>query len=92
MATFEELQRNLATLWPAIGGPGTGAAPEHTVVVVPSASLGVPIPPTLQRMVEERMLWTLFMLREPRRRMVYATSQPVEVPTSFPSTWDRARR
>ncbi len=52
---------------------------ERTVVVVPSLSLDTEV---LERIsgahhYEERMLCTLFLLRMPRTRLVYITSQPI---------------
>ncbi len=72
---FNRLQERLPTLWKDIEA-GAGV---HTSVVVPSLSFrqdeltkitGAPF-------YEERLLFTLMRLRDPRARVVYLTSQPI---------------
>ncbi len=61
--------------WPTIGSP---SEEEKTMVVVPS--LSVEVPPDLTPMIpayEERFLFLLLLLRQPRARVIYLTSMPV---------------
>ena len=66
-------------LWDLIGGanPAIGLQCENTVVVVPSISLTRQFDPSLQQPSEERMLFMLFLLRQPVR-LIYVTSTPVQ--------------
>ena len=73
---FERLKPRLLQVWKAVEG---SADQKHTSVVVPSFSLD-------QRELakvdgisfyEERLLFFLIRLRNPRARLVYVTSQPV---------------
>jgi hypothetical protein len=54
--------------------------PRESVVVVPSMSVDrvVTNPGTLSQALEERSLFLLLLLRQPRLRMVYVTSQPID--------------
>jgi hypothetical protein len=76
LAEFERLKPRLAALWDAI----TMREEEpHTTVVVPSLTLDQS---ELRKIAgasfyEERLLFLLIRLRNPRARMVYVTSQPV---------------
>jgi PGM1 C-terminal domain len=76
LATFERLKPTLAKLW----GPLTAGVDEPvTSVVVPSLTLD---PRELVKLegasfYEERFLFLLIRLRNPRARVVYVTSQPV---------------
>ena len=78
---FDELQRKLVPLWKSIERLNQD---EQTIVVVPSLSLdfegarGAKL-----QAYEERFLFLLFLLRQPRARLVYVTSQAVN-----PSTID----
>jgi PGM1 C-terminal domain/ATP-grasp domain len=74
-ARFDELQRRLPAVWAAMGLNRAG----ESVVVVPSV--------TLDRVVErrapiqsyeERFLFLLLLLRQPRLRMIYVTSAPID--------------
>ena len=72
---FEELQRKLVEQWPAIGNP---TDEDKTMVIVPS--LTVELPPEVAPLLpayEERFLFLLLLLAQPRARVVYVTSQPV---------------
>jgi len=72
---FEALQQRLVPLWKSIQEMSQD---EQTIVVVPSISLD-----TLEGSVvsmqpyEERYLFLLLLLRQPRARLVYVTSQPI---------------
>ncbi|HSK27639.1 MAG TPA: peptide ligase PGM1-related protein [Jiangellales bacterium] len=75
-ARFERLQQVMPEVWRAIGLNEPG----ESVVVVPSVSLdridergG-----TLLQAYEERFLFLLLLLRQPRLRMVYVTSMPID--------------
>ena len=73
---FAELQRGLGPLFARVFSDRLA---EQTVVVVPSLSLA---PEELAKLrgsphYEERMLCLLMLLRLPRTRVVYVTSQPV---------------
>jgi hypothetical protein len=73
---FEELQARLVPLWKSIEG---FTQDPQTIVVVPSISID-----TLEGSVvsmqpyEERYLFLLLLLRQPRARLVYVTSQPIQ--------------
>ena len=74
-ARFEALQERLVPLWHSIEHLN---ADEQTIVVVPSISVDlvdtghVPMQP-----YEERLLFMLLLLRQPRARLVYVTSLPI---------------
>ena len=75
MTAFEELQARLAELWPSIGNP---TDEDKTMVVVPS--LSVDLPPEVRPLLaayEERFLFLLLLLAQPRARVIYVSSQPV---------------
>ncbi|MUN09041.1 hypothetical protein GLX25_18205 [Agromyces luteolus] len=75
-ARFDALQARMASVWDAMRLDLDG----ESVVVVPSVSLS----PTVQRAgslaqaFEERYLFLLLLLRQPRLRMVYVTSTPID--------------
>jgi hypothetical protein len=71
---FDELQRGLEAQWRLIGGYNEL---DQTMVVVPSVSLGLRVPGSVLQMYEERMLFLLLLLRKPRARIIYLTSQPI---------------
>jgi hypothetical protein len=73
-ARFAELQSRLAPLWRSIREMTDD---EQTIVVVPSMSVDVVLPGALQQAMEERFLFLLLLLRQPRARMVYVTSQRI---------------
>jgi hypothetical protein len=75
-ALFEDLQRQMPEVWRLIGLN----EPDESVVVVPSVSLdridergG-----TLLQAYEERYLFLLLLLRQPRLSMIYVTSMPID--------------
>ncbi|MEX2587160.1 MAG: peptide ligase PGM1-related protein [Actinomycetota bacterium] len=71
---FEALQAKLAPFWKTMADAGP-----QTVVVVPSISYDDSILGKLQglRYYEERFLILLMLLRDPRARLIYVTSQPI---------------
>ena len=73
-ARFAELQEKLVPQWQFMNR--LHASP-YTTVVVPSVSLDVDFPATVLRAYEERLLFLLLLLRQPRARIVYVTSLPI---------------
>ncbi len=73
-ARFAELQSRLPPLWRSIREMTDD---EQTIVVVPSISVDVALPGALQQAMEERFLFLLLLLRQPRARLVYVTSQRI---------------
>jgi len=79
---FAQLQRRLVPLWQLICE--VNGAGEQTIVVVPSLTVEFGgLRGSVLQAYEERFLFLLFLLRQPRARLVYVTSQPV-----VPSTVD----
>ena len=80
LARFEDLQKRLIPLWEQIGRtqPGSSDIEEpNTVVVLPSMTVDEHLPFPAQQGYEERMLFMLFLLRQPRIRLIYITSVPI---------------
>lgn len=73
-ARFEALQRQLAPLWASIQTMSQSA---QTIVVVPSLSLDAGARGVRQQALEERFLFLLLLLRQPRARLIYVTSQAI---------------
>jgi len=74
-ARFEELQRKLVPLWESIRAMNQD---EQTIVVVPSLTLDSEgLTGSLMQAYEERFLFLLLLLRQPRARLVYVTSQMI---------------
>jgi hypothetical protein len=71
---FEELQRKLVPLWESIRAFNQN---EQTIVVVPSQSVEFDVKGAEMQALEERYLFLLFLLRQPRARLVYVTSQTI---------------
>jgi hypothetical protein len=72
---FDELQQRLVPLWESIQ---TMTQDEQTIVVVPSMSIDDPgWPASVLQAYEERFLFLLLLLRQPRARLVYVTSQAI---------------
>jgi hypothetical protein len=72
---FELLQERLVPLWHSIESLNED---EQTIVVVPSISLDTIEGTSLaMQPFEERYLFLLLLLRQPRARMIYVTSQPI---------------
>ncbi|GAB3074057.1 peptide ligase PGM1-related protein [Intrasporangium mesophilum] len=73
---FDRLQARLPDVWSLQGR----AVPGESVVVVPSMTvdrLG-PRAAAMNQALEERFLFLLLLLRQPRLRMVYVTSMPID--------------
>src|SRR5262245_41167074 len=72
---FDELQTRLPRVWDSMKLNVDG----ESVVVVPSVSLdrAVDNSGSLNQAYEERYLFLLLLLRQPRLRMIYVTSMPV---------------
>jgi PGM1 C-terminal domain len=71
-ARFDALQRKLVPLWQSIERM---TDEEQTIVVVPSLSVDRPdMPSSVMQAYEERFLFLLLLLRQPRARLVYVTS------------------
>src|SRR6266481_544807 len=73
-AEFDRLQKKLVPLWKSI---------EHfnqdpqTIVVVPSMSIDAVNSGAVMQAYEERLLFLLLLLRQPRARLIYVTSQTI---------------
>lgn len=74
-AVFDRLQSQMPQVWHAMRRDD----PRESVVVVPSMTLDrvVTNPGGMSQSLEERFLFLLLLLRQPRLRMVYVTSQPI---------------
>ena len=73
-AQFDQLQRKLVPLWELIESFNQH---EQTIVVVPSMSVDVAITGLEAQGYEERFLFLLLLLAQPRARMIYVTSQAI---------------
>src|SRR5262245_34094608 len=73
-ADFDALQQKLVPLWKSIQ---TFSCDPQTIVVVPSLSLDVNFSGVVLQAYEERFLFLLLLLRQPRARLVYVTSQAI---------------
>lgn len=75
-AAYDRLQSRLAPLWESIGSK---EETPYMVVVVPSISYDAGTLDAIggSQHFEERFLIMLMLLRDPRARLVYVTSQPV---------------
>ena len=77
---FAELQKKLVPLWEVISQSSVGEMEmniPNTVVVIPSLTADVKIDIASQQAYEERMLFMLFLLRQPHLRMIFTSSMPV---------------
>lgn len=73
-ASFEELQKTLVPLWESIR---TFGDENQTIVVVPSLTIdGVEAEEV--KAYEERYLFLLLLLRQPRARLIYVTSERID--------------
>lgn len=81
---FEALQRKLVPLWAHIGRSDPGSdhleAP-NTVVVLPSMTVDMALDAPTRQGYEERMLFMLFLLRQPFVRLIYLSSTPIAAET-----------
>jgi hypothetical protein len=73
-AEFDELQRKLVPLWKSIERFNQDP---QTIVVVPSMSIDAINSGAVMQAYEERFLFLLLLLRQPRARLVYVTSQRI---------------
>jgi hypothetical protein len=71
---FDALQQKLIPLWRSIDHISQDP---QTIVVVPSISLESTIQGARQQAYEERFLFLLLLLRQPRARLIYVTSQAI---------------
>src|SRR5437773_11006974 len=70
-AQFDQLQKKLVPLWKSIERFNQDP---QTIVVVPSMSIEAIGSGTLMQAYEERFLFLLLLLRQPRARLIYVTS------------------
>jgi hypothetical protein len=73
-AQFDQLQKKLVPLWELIESFNQH---EQTIVVVPSMSVDVTVTGLEAQGYEERFLFLLLLLAQPRARMIYVTSQAI---------------
>ncbi len=73
-AQFEELQQKLIPLWESIRSFNQE---EQTIVVVPAIDVDLEMTGSILQAYEERFLFSLFLLRQPRARLIYVTSQMI---------------
>src|SRR5437667_7646254 len=71
---FEQLQKKLVPLWKSIERFNQDA---QTIVVVPSMSIDAIDSGAVMQAYEERFLFLLLLLRQPRARLIYVTSQMI---------------
>lgn len=72
---FSALQEKLIPLWQSIDHLSQD---EQTIVVVPSLSVDVHLSGSILQAYEERFLFLLLLLRQPRARLIYVTSLPIQ--------------
>src|SRR6266568_408161 len=73
-AEFDQLQKKLVPLWKAIEAFNQDP---QTIVVVPSMSIDAIGAGAVMQAYEERFLFLLLLLRQPRARLLYVTSQTI---------------
>ena len=73
-AQFDRLQNKLVSLWKSIERLNQDP---QTIVVVPSMSIDAIGSGAIMQAYEERFLFLLLLLRQPRARLIYVTSQPI---------------
>ncbi len=73
-AEFDQLQLKLVELWKFIQSMNQEA---QTIVVVPSMSIDSDLKGSELQAYEERFLFLLLLLRQPRARLIYVTSQTI---------------
>ncbi|MDT5339839.1 MAG: hypothetical protein QOD90_5344 [Mycobacterium sp.] len=76
---FDELQLSMPAVWASM----QRGFDDESVVVMPSVSMDGPTSRsgTVMQAMEERALFLLLLLRQPRLRMIYVTSQPISEAT-----------
>ncbi|MBT8191764.1 MAG: hypothetical protein KJP22_00015 [Acidimicrobiia bacterium] len=72
--SYDALQAKLVPLWKSIERLNTD---EQTIVVVPSAHVDVELTASQLQAYEERYLFLLFLLRQPRARVIFVTGQAI---------------
>jgi hypothetical protein len=72
---FNELQSKLVPLWKSIQAFNQD---EQTIVVVPSLTIDFECTSSELQAYEERFLFLLLLLRQPRARLIYVTSQMIQ--------------
>ena len=75
-ARFEQLQLRMPAVWDS----WRRDLEDESVVVIPSVSLSKAVggSGSLSQAFEERLLFLLLLLRQPRLRMIYVTSRPID--------------
>jgi PGM1 C-terminal domain len=73
-ADFDQLQKKLVPLWKSIERFNQDP---QTIVVVPSMSIDAISSGAVMQAYEERFLFLLLLLRQPRARLIYVTSQTI---------------
>src|SRR5437773_2279569 len=71
---FDQLQKKLVPLWKSIEAFNQDP---QTIVVVPSMSIDAIGASAVMQAYEERFLFLLLLLRQPRARLIYVTSQTI---------------
>src|SRR5438552_8486711 len=71
---FDRLQKKHVPLWKSIDHLNQDP---QTIVVVPSMSIDAIGSGAVMQAYEERLLFLLFLLRQPRARLIYVTSQTI---------------
>ncbi|MGC5221129.1 peptide ligase PGM1-related protein [Micromonospora sp. DT81.3] len=73
---FQRLQDRMSAVWDSMKRDRD----DESVVVIPSVSLNRSAPGTgsMMQAMEERSLFLLLLLRQPRLRMIYVTSMPID--------------
>jgi len=73
-ARFDALQARLVPLWSSIQSFNQDP---QTIVVIPSMNVDFGLKGVRQQALEERFLFLLLLLRQPRARLIYVTSQAI---------------
>src|SRR2546421_2596247 len=73
-AEFDQLQKKLVPLWKSIERLNQDP---QTIVVVPSMSIDAISAGAVMQAYEERFLFLLLLLRQPRARLIYVTSEAI---------------
>src|SRR6266542_877125 len=73
-AEFDQLQKKLVPLWKSIERFNQDP---QTIVVIPSMSIDAIGSGAVMQAYEERFLFLLLLLRQPRARLIYVTSQTI---------------
>src|SRR5437870_10541347 len=71
---FDALQAKLVPLWKSIRGMNQDP---QTIVIVPSINVDAGLSSVRQQALEERFLFLLLLLRQPRARVIYVTSHQI---------------